>query len=121
MELINPATGAVYEDIETLGAGTTAPLRIDVGSGSYAFRCLIEDTDAITGPTEKVPGHTSGATAIRPVTDDDLLTSASEYHKYVTTGLVTLASQVNTLNGPSRGLSRAGTWPRRGRPGCPPT
>ena len=98
VELINPATGAVYDDIENLGAGTTAPLRIDVGSGSYAFRCLIEDTDAITGPTEKVPGHTGGATAILPVTSDDLLASAREYHQYVSTGLVTLAGQVNTLN-----------------------
>jgi iron uptake system component EfeO len=98
VELINPATGAVYDDIENLGAGTTDPMRINVGSGSYAFRCLIEDTDAITGPTEKVPGHTSGAAAIRPVTNDDLLAPAGEYHKYVTTGLVTLASQVNTLN-----------------------
>jgi iron uptake system component EfeO len=108
VELINPATGAVYDDIENLGAGTTVPLRINVGSGSYAFRCLIEDTDAITGPTEKVPGHTSGATAILPVTDDDLLTSASEYHKYVTTGLVTLASQVNTLNSAIQGAIQSG-------------
>src|ERR1700744_6407167 len=98
VELINPANGAVYETVEALGAGTTDPLRVDVGSGSYAFRCLIEDTDAITGPTEKVPGHTAGETAVLPVTDNDLLASAAEYHTYVTGGLVTLASQVNTLN-----------------------
>jgi iron uptake system component EfeO len=98
VELINPATGAVYDDIENLGAGTTDPMEVDVGSGSYAFRCLIEDTDAITGPTEKVPGHTAGETAILPVTDNDLLASAAEYHQYVTGGLVTLASQANTLN-----------------------
>ena len=98
VELINPANGAVYETVEALGAGTTDPMRLDVGSGSYAFRCLIEDTDAITGPTEKVPGHTSGATAILPVTDNDLYTPANEYHKYVTTGLVTLVSQVAALN-----------------------
>jgi iron uptake system component EfeO len=98
VELINPANGAVYETVEALGAGTTDPMRLDVGSGSYAFRCLIEDTDAITGPTEKVPGHTSGATAILPVTDNDLEPPALEYHKYVTTGLITLVSQVATLN-----------------------
>ncbi len=98
VELINPANGAVYETVEALGAGTTDPMRLDVGSGSYAFRCLIEDTDAITGPTEKVPGHTSGATAILPVTDNDLYTPANEYHKYVTTGLITLVSQVTDLN-----------------------
>jgi iron uptake system component EfeO len=108
VELINPASGAVYEDIENLGAGTTDPMRINVGSGAYAFRCLIEDTDAITGPTEKVPGHTRGATAILPVTDDDLLASASEYHKYVTGGLVTLLSQVTTLNGAIQGAIQGG-------------
>jgi iron uptake system component EfeO len=98
VELVNPANGAVYDDIENLGAGTTNPMAVNVGSGSYAFRCLIEDTDAITGPTEKVPGHTAGETAVLPVTDNDLLASAAEYHTYVTGGLVTLASQVNTLN-----------------------
>ncbi len=98
VELINPANGTVYETVEALGAGTTDPMRLDVGSGSYAFRCLIEDTDAITGPTEKVPGHTAGATAILPVTDNDLYTPANEYHKYVTAGLVTLVSQVTSLN-----------------------
>src|ERR1700753_4309927 len=108
VELINPSSGAVYDDIENLGAGTTDPMRINVGSGSYAFRCLIEDTDAITGPTEKVPGHTSGATAVLPVTDDDLLASAKEYHAYVTTGLVTLASQVNTLNRAIQGAVQGG-------------
>jgi iron uptake system component EfeO len=98
VELVNPASGAVYDDIENLGAGTTDPMRVDVGSGSYAFRCMIEDTDAIAGPTEKVPGHTRGATAILPVTSNDLLAPASEYHQYVTAGLVTLAGQVTRLN-----------------------
>jgi iron uptake system component EfeO len=108
VELINPANGAVYEEVEGLGAGTTDPMRLDVGSGAYAFRCLIEDTDAITGPTEKVPGHTRGAAAILPVTDDDLLAPASEYHKYVTAGLVTLVSQVSTLNGAIQGAIQSG-------------
>ncbi|HEX3751360.1 MAG TPA: EfeM/EfeO family lipoprotein [Streptosporangiaceae bacterium] len=108
VELINPVNGAVYDDIENLGAGTTDPMPVNVGSGSYAFRCLIEDTDAITGPTEKVPGHTAGETAILPVTDNDLLASAAEYHKYVTGGLVTLASQVNTLNSAIQGAIQGG-------------
>jgi len=109
VELINPASGAVYDDIENLGAGTTDPMRINIGSGSYAFRCLIEDTDSITGPTEKVPGHTTGAAAILPVTDNDLYTPANEYHKYVTTGLVTLVSQVTTLNSAIQGAIRGGS------------
>ena len=108
VELINPANGAVYEDVENLGAGTTDPLRVDVGSGSYAFRCLIEDTDAITGPTEKVPGHTAGETAILPVTNNDLLAPAAAYHAYVTGGLVTLASQVAALNRAIQGAVQDG-------------
>ncbi len=108
VELINPATGAVYDDIENLGAGTTDPMAVNVGSGSYAFRCMIEDTDSITGPTEKVPGHTRGETAILPVTDNDLLAPAAEYHQYVTGGLVTLVSQVNTLNSVIQRASRGG-------------
>ena len=108
VELINPANGAVYEDVENLGAGTTDPLRVDVGSGSYAFRCLIEDTDAITGPTEKVPGHTAGETAILPVTNNDLLAPAAAYHNYVTAGLATLASQVAALNSAIQGAIQGG-------------
>src|ERR1700744_4000123 len=108
VELINPATGAVYEDIENLGAGTTDPLRVDVGSGSYGFRCLIEDTDAITGPTEKVPGHTAGETAILPVTNNDLLAPAAAYHNYVTAGLATLASQVAARNSAIQGAIQGG-------------
>src|ERR1700749_5004887 len=84
VELINPANGAVYEDVENLGAGTTDPLRVDVGAGSYGFPCLIADTHAITGPTEKVPGHTAGETAILPVTNNDLPAPAAAYHAYVT-------------------------------------
>jgi iron uptake system component EfeO len=108
VELINPASGAVYEAVEQLGAGTTDPMRLNVGSGSYAFRCMIEDTDSITGPTEKVPGHSTGATAILPVTDNDLYVPANEYHTYVTAGLVTLVSQVTTLNSAIQGAIKSG-------------
>ena len=97
VDLIDPADGAVYAEVEALGPGTTRPMRVDVGSGRYAFRCLIEDTDAITGPTVRVPGHVKGAPAILPVTTDDLLAPASEYHAYVTAGLSTLAGQTDAL------------------------
>jgi iron uptake system EfeUOB component EfeO/EfeM len=97
VDLIDPADGAIYAEVEALGPGTTRPMRVDVGSGRYAFRCLIEDTDAITGPTVRVAGHVKGAAAILPVTTDDLLTPASEYHAYVTAGLSTLVAQTGAL------------------------
>jgi iron uptake system component EfeO len=97
VDLINPANGAIYAEVEAAGPGTTDPMRVDVGSGSYAFRCLIEDTDAITGPTVKVGGHTRGATAILPVTTDDLIAPAKQYHAYVAAGLSTLVTQTGAL------------------------
>jgi len=35
-QLINPANGAVYADVEPLGSGASAHLRIVLGHGSYA-------------------------------------------------------------------------------------
>ena len=59
--LINPASGAVFAEVAGLGPGTTRPMRLDLGSGSYAFRCFIQDTDTLTGPTVRVGGHHQGA------------------------------------------------------------
>ena len=97
VDLINPANGAIYAEIETLGPGTTSPMRLDVGSGSYAFRCLFEDYDPITGPTAVVDGHVDGTAAILPVTSNDLLAPARQYHAYVAAGLTTLADQTGAL------------------------
>ncbi len=95
--LINPATGAVFAEVAGLGPGTTRPMRLDLGSGSYAFQCFIQDTGTLTGPTVRVGGHHQGAPGILPVTTDDLLGPARVYHAYVTAGLDTLARQVGLL------------------------
>ena len=97
VDLINPANGAVYAEVDGLGPGTSSPMRLDVGSGSYAFRCLFDDYDPMTGPTLTVGGHTRGTPAILPITGNDLLVPAKEYHSYATVGLSTLASQVGAL------------------------
>jgi Phosphoesterase family/Imelysin len=97
VDLINPASNAVYAEVESLGPGTTSPMRLDVGSGSYAFRCLFEDHDPITGPTAVVGGHAAGTPAIQPVTSNDLLAPARVYHSYVAAGLTTLAGQADAL------------------------
>ena len=72
-------------------------MRLDLGSGSYAFRCLFEDYDPISGPTAVVGGHAGGTAAIVPITNNDLLGPAKEYHAYVTAGLITLVSQADAL------------------------
>jgi iron uptake system component EfeO len=103
VDLVNPANGAIYAEVQGLGPGTSSPMRLDVGSGSYAFRCLFDDYDPITGPTVVVGGHTSGTPAILPVTSNDLLAPASEYHAYVAAGLSTLVSQADALAADVRG------------------
>jgi iron uptake system component EfeO len=96
--LINPASGAVFAEVSGLGPGTTRPMRLDVGSGSYAFQCFIQDTDTLTGPTVRVGGHHQGARGILPVTTNDLLGPARVYHAYASAGLDTLARQVGRLS-----------------------
>ena len=84
--LINPASGAVFAEVSGLGPGTTRPMRLDLGSGSYAFQCFIQDTDTLTGPTVRVGGDHQGARGILPVTTNDLLGPARVYHAYVSAG-----------------------------------
>jgi iron uptake system component EfeO len=95
--LVNPANGAIFGAIDGMGAGTTRPMQVDLGSGSYAFQCVIDDVDPFTGPTVKVPGHVKGEPGILPVTDNDLLEPAKEYHAYVAAGLIQLLAQTSTL------------------------
>jgi iron uptake system component EfeO len=97
VDLISPATGAVYGEVEALGPRTTRPMRVDLGSGSYEFRCIIADLDPFTGPVFTIGGHVTGAAGIVPVTNNDLVPPAREYHAYVASGLVVLARQVRQL------------------------
>jgi iron uptake system component EfeO len=97
VNLVNPANGAIYAEIEGLGPNTSRQLPVDVGSGTYAFRCLIQDTDTLTGPAVRVAGHAAGAPGIVPVTNQDMVKPAAEYHAYVTAGLTVLISQTSRL------------------------
>jgi hypothetical protein len=51
VDLIDPANGAIYAEVNGLGPGTTSPMSLDVGSGSYAFRCLFDDYDPLDEQT----------------------------------------------------------------------
>jgi iron uptake system component EfeO len=97
VDLIDPANGGIYGEVESVGPGTTAAMSVNVGSGSYAFRCLLDDTGPMTGPVIKVGGHVRGTAAIQPVTDNDLIEPAKQYQAYVTAGLAVLAGQTRAL------------------------
>src|ERR1700733_10526901 len=97
VDLIDPRTSGIYAEVAQFGPGTTQTMSLDAGSGRYAFRCLFEDTDPITGPTVTVPGHVKGFTATVPVTFNDLVGPAKEYQAYAAAGLKTLVGQTETL------------------------
>jgi iron uptake system component EfeO len=103
IDLIDPANGAVYDEIVNIGPGTTTPMSLDVGSGSYAFLCLFEDFSPLAGPAVTVGGHAAGTPAILPVTYNDVIPLAQKYQRYTEAGLQVLAIQTATLAADVRG------------------
>jgi high-affinity iron transporter len=97
IDLIDPANGAVYAELENSGPGTTNPMTLDVGSGRYAFLCLFSDSNPIQGAVVTVAGHAVGTKAILPITDLDIIPLAKDYQAYAETGLKVLARQTATL------------------------
>jgi iron uptake system component EfeO len=85
---------AVYGEVEGLAPGTTRPLTVRLGKGSYVFSCLPDDADAVTGPTVRITSGESGPAAA-PVTEHDLIPLAIDYQKWVAGGL----DQVVALTG----------------------
>jgi len=97
VDLTNPANGAVYAELEAMGPGTTTPMRLNVGSGKYAFVCAYVDTSPIIGPTITVSGHAKGAAAPLPVTPNDLIPVAKKYQAVTEAALKVLAGETRTL------------------------
>nr|WP_245589524.1 EfeM/EfeO family lipoprotein [Amycolatopsis balhimycina] len=108
VDLIDPATGVVYGEVEGLGPATTRPLRVNLGNGSYAFRCLPEDASAIVGPAVRVTGGAERTgPGVAPVTHDDLLGPLKAYQQHVTTGLGEFVSNTGALKNAVHGGDRA--------------
>ncbi|MFI5699962.1 imelysin family protein [Streptomyces xanthochromogenes] len=97
VDLTDPATGAVYGEIEGLAPGTTRELRVVLGGGSYAFKCLPDDADAVTGPTVKVAGARTGGPAAVPVTQHDLIPVALAHQRWITAKTVELTDRTDEL------------------------
>ncbi|HWB34616.1 MAG TPA: EfeM/EfeO family lipoprotein, partial [Rugosimonospora sp.] len=94
--LVDPASGGVYAEVEALAPGTSRPMRVALGPGRYALRCVSEGSDAITGPTVTIADGV-GSPAVLPVTEQDLVPAVQSYRSYVTGGLGTLAGAVADL------------------------
>ncbi|MEV0741744.1 EfeM/EfeO family lipoprotein, partial [Streptomyces sp. NPDC050549] len=96
--LTDPRTGAVYGEVEGLAPGTVRPLGVTLGNGSYAFKCLPDDADAVTGPTVRITGSkvTSGPAAV-PVTQQELIPPTLAYQKWIQARTVELAAKTDVL------------------------
>ncbi|MGW7522364.1 EfeM/EfeO family lipoprotein [Streptomyces sp. NPDC054783] len=84
--LEDPASQAVYGEVEGIGPGTTRQLTVRLGQGNYAFKCVPDDADAVTGPTVRITGGQHGPGAA-PVSEHDLIPPALAYQKWVGGGL----------------------------------
>ena len=96
VEVVAVPSGAVHGELEGLGAGLTRPLRVVLGGGDYAIRCVVEDVDPITSPAVHVAGP-PGPAGVVPVTANDLAGPVKQYTEYVTTGLATLVRRTTQL------------------------
>ncbi|GGW84697.1 iron uptake transporter permease EfeU [Streptomyces caelestis] len=94
--LIDPATNAVYGEIEGLAPGTTRDLVVTVAGGTYAWRCVPTDGKAVTSKAVRV-GGAAGAGAVVPVSEEDLAGPLRVYKAYVNRGLATLVTETRKL------------------------
>lgn len=94
--LVNPATNAVYGEIEGLAPGTTRPLTATIGGGDLAWRCVPTGGDAVTSAAVHVSGGQQVA-AVLPVSEDDLKAPLDQYRAYVDAGLATLLTETQKL------------------------
>lgn len=97
VDLVEVGSNKVYGEVEGLGPNTSAPMDVQLGAGRYAIRCLIEDTDAITGPTVTVAGDAQGGPAAVAVTKNDMLPLVKQYEAAVATGVAGLAVKTDKL------------------------
>ncbi|MFI8239491.1 EfeM/EfeO family lipoprotein [Streptomyces sp. NPDC085866] len=84
--LEDPGSQVVYGEVEGIGPGTTRQLTVRLGRGTYAFKCVPDDADAVTGPSVLVTSGRRGPGAA-PVTEHDLIPPALAYQKWVGGGL----------------------------------
>ena len=97
--LVEAASGDVVAYVDNLGPGATANLSIDLGSGKYAFRCAMSDSDVAYGKSVTVAGHVKGGVyPVSAVTTNDLIPAVKAYQSYVVGELPKLVVLAQKLN-----------------------
>jgi high-affinity iron transporter len=94
--LIDPASNAVYGEVEGIAPGTTRDLVATIGAGSYAWRCVPKGAKAVTSAAVRVAVGEAGR-AVLPVSEGDLAVPLAAYRAYVQKGLANLLAKTRTL------------------------
>jgi iron uptake system component EfeO len=102
IDLIDPANDAIYAEVENTGPGTITPMRLNLGSGTYAFMCNFNDFNTQVGAKVTVGGHAKGTPAVLPVSYNQTIPYAKKYQAYAEAGLKVLARETATLAGDVR-------------------
>ncbi len=97
IDLIDPANGAIYAEVENTGPGTIIPMRLNLGSGTYAFMCNFNDFNTQVGAKVTVGGHAKGTPAVLPVSYNQTIPYAKKYQAHAEAGLKVLARETATL------------------------
>jgi iron uptake system component EfeO len=97
IDLIDPANDAIYAEVENTGPGTITPMRLNLGSGTYAFMCNFNDFNTQVGAKVTVGGHAKGTPAVLPVSYNQTIPYAKKYQAYAEAGLKVLAQKTATL------------------------
>ena len=98
IDLVDPADGAIYAEVENTGPATVTPMTLDIGSGKYAFLCSFSDYDPQQGAVVTVPGHATGTPAILPITYNDLIPLAKKYVTEEEVAIKVLAPETAALS-----------------------
>lgn len=95
---LTDGSGALLGEVDGLAPGTTRPIEVSLGRGSYAFRCLVEDADAVTGRTVRISeGAAKGGPAVQPVNQHDVIPPTLAYQKWVSSGFGAVVREIDTL------------------------
>ena len=100
VHLENAASGAIYLDVESLGAAARQSATVTLGDGTYRFVCLPADGEPALGAKVTISGAgtVEGATpGLKPVTRNDLIPALKAYQSWVRGQLPVLLRQVEQL------------------------
>src|ERR1700754_2605747 len=84
--LAGAADGAVYQELEGIGAGATLDTTVTLGNGRYRSECSPSDEPMVAGPAVTIAaasGVTGTTPGVRPVTPPDLIPVAKAYQAWV--------------------------------------